>query len=79
VAPHGEGEALRDRTSPAFNQPNVGVLVEGVVDFDEVEYFRVSFQRGLVWNLEVSPAARTNKAIRQQLTKPHEYYELSAD
>jgi len=45
-------------------------MVEGVVDFDEVEDFGVSFEGGLVWDFEVGPAAGANKKIRQtQITQ----------
>jgi len=40
-------------------------VIEGVVDFDEVEDFGVGLEGGLIWNFEVGPAAGANKKIRQ--------------
>ena len=43
----------------------VGILIEGVVDFDEVEQLGVRFERWLVWHSEVCPSAGSDEVFSQ--------------
>ena len=74
MAPNCECEVLRHDSPPTFNPPNIRKLVESVVDFDEVEDFRICLQRRLVRNLKVSPAARSDKVLNHELTHSIGYY-----
>ena len=62
---HGENEAFGHGSSPAFHGSLVRKLVEGIVDFGEVEDFGVRLQRRLFRDFEVCPTAGSNEVLGQ--------------
>jgi hypothetical protein len=68
MATHGKRKVLRHGPSPLLNRPCARILIEGVVYFDEIENFRIGLQRRLAGNLEIRPAARSDKIINQAST-----------
>jgi hypothetical protein len=42
------------------NHKRIRILIKSVVDLDKIENFRISPQRRLAWNTEVSPPAGAN-------------------
>jgi len=58
---------LFENTTPRLNRSLIRVLIESIVDFYKIENFRISFQRKLLWNLEVSPATSAYQVISQRL------------
>jgi hypothetical protein len=65
---HRKREIVRHRPSPLLSHSRVRILIKSVVDFNKIENFRIRLKRRLAWNIEISPAARSDKIISQGRT-----------